>query len=286
MSRGLSTAFMVAGGALNGLGEGILFQVKAQREAALKQLEIDAANQRSKDEITSREGIAKAEVTSREKIAGDEIAGRAADTDKQIGAAGERNTATITGENQRNTDDINMRRGLLSKTFIGDDGHEYGITADGTKKDLGPAAKSKDMTAEEKTLIDGAIKTATEVNPDTGKSSVNQEKLSAMLLKSSSPAVRNFGKMVSNGTTVVGPDDFSPQTPSPVGDVDADNPAEAEVTPGAQAGAAPKGSDLPSTAAETDPAKQAQAEEIRADYKSGKISRQEANRRLNQLLGG
>jgi hypothetical protein len=280
MSRGLSTALMVAGGALNGAGEGILFQIKSMREQALKQLEIDAADRRNQQDIASRENIAKTDREARSDDVHAQIGAQQFDTLAQIAGAEKRTGDTNASEERRTGAEIAGRRGLLSKTFIGEDGHEKGITAGGDTIDMGPAAKTKDMTSEEKAILEGAIKASTEVDQNTGKSAVNPDKLAGMLQKASTPALRNFGKMVSAGGAVPGPDEFPGQTSSGIGDVDADSPASATVTP------QDKGSDLPQTAADTDPAKEAEAEQIRSDFKAGKISRDEANKRLNKLLGG
>lgn len=201
VKRGL----MIAGAALQGIGQGVISHAETVRQRALRQMEIDAANAREERRMTFE--------TEQNQLNREHQADQ---TDRQIGAQQWNTTATIAAQQTRGREDnatrekiaateaaarsadTAARRGLLIGTRTDEEGNVRGITAEGEVKDLGFKELAKEMTAEQKLAVDTAVKASTEMNEE-GKSAVNPAKLAQMLKGSEDPKVRNIGNMIGTG---------------------------------------------------------------------------------------
>lgn len=205
MKRGL----LLAGAALQGIGAGVASHAETVRQRALRQMEIDAQNARDEN---NRAFQAQENQNNREF--------QATQTDKQIGAqefntmqtiaaqttrqresdasAEERTRMQEAGANSRAASADSRARGLITRVDTDADGNAVGITAGGEKKDLGYKVLAKEMTAEQKLAVDTAVKAATEVDQESGKATVNADRLAGMLKGSKDPKVRNIGEMLNS----------------------------------------------------------------------------------------
>jgi len=282
MGRGLNAALMIGGGLAKGIGEGILFQVKSLREQAIENARQDAENRRQTERITAEGEQRGLDRTQRSTDAGLDRTARAEDTDKQITSAEKRTKLTTESEERIRGADRAERRGLLQRTFIGADGMVHGVTAGGEEKTFGAA----DMPAADKAELKLATEAATvqSVDENTGRptKNIDQDKLAGILAKSQSPTLRGMAKAYRSG-------DLSSL------EVNAGAPSRTTVTPDGEqdntvysTGLELPPENLPATTADTagNATVQQQAEQVKADYKAGRISKDEAERRLKALKPG
>lgn len=290
MARGLNIGLAVLGGAMHGIGQGIMFQANSVRQQALEQNRLDAETQRDKNRIDAEATQRNLDRTQRGQDSAADRSSRSADNAAQLSAADARNKDTIKSEEHRSAEEQKTRRGLIVKTFIGDDGLVSGLDASGNE------VKTKlkgDLTAAEKAELKLAEDTATTqtVDPETNHVIKNMDidKLRARLANSNSPTIRAMAKS------------YTPTDTSMALSVEAGAPPTATVTPDGNStrglvstgvgdlqkplddGEKAAVTEPPAAATAADPDKKAQAEKIRKDYKDGKIKKEEANRLLEAL---
>lgn len=286
MSRGL----MAFGGLLEGLGKGIVQQSNDIRARALKQMELDAESERERQRIAAQHTEGEADRSSRQLISGNEISARTADVNTEVTAANTRNAADIASREGQPARDANARKGLIKSTFTTDKGTIGTVSEGGDIKDTGQ--KTAELPAKTKLELDNAVRVATEevqVPVDASDPSgqqktvkqLNMDKYSAQLRKSKNPDVQALADAPPPPDVL--PPDFE-NTDSPPGIAPADV-GSATVTP---SGYAPSRRGLTTSTkasgmSETD--MKAQADQIRADYKAGKLTKEEANKKLNDLYG-